>query len=198
MNREALVDQQLPERRSPARVPVRVVAARVVDRCRAARCGSSATCSARRARSRAPSQSGISSGSRPRPSVCRFVCAGEVLEAHEGDAASVDDQLAGVGGADADHQNDVDVTVDGEQFPALLLGVSRERHHVGALEHRAQIGRDGGYGRPNDVREMRTVGIDDVVVPVRLEDFAVGCRSSADRRRVGRCYREQRKNQAAD
>ena len=57
---------------------------------------------------------------------------------------------------------------------ALLLGVSRERDDVGALEHRRQIRAIGEHGRPHDVREVRTVGIDDVVVPVRLEDSAVG------------------------
>ena len=72
----------------------------------------------------------------------RVRCAGEVLEADEGDSASIDDELAGVRGADADHEHDVDVAVDGEQIAALLFAYSRERHDVGALEHRRQIGRD--------------------------------------------------------
>ncbi len=98
---------------------------------------------------------------------------GEVLEAHEGDAASIDDQLSRVGGADADHQDDVDVTIHCKELAALLLGVACERHHIGALEHRPQIRTRRGDGRSHDVHVVRTVGIDHIIVPVRLEDLAV-------------------------
>jgi hypothetical protein len=56
---------------------------------------------------------------------------------------------------------------------ALLLGRAGERDDVGALEHVAEVGPIGERGAAGDVAEMRTVGIDDVVVPVGLEDPAV-------------------------
>ena len=97
-----------------------------------------------------------------------------MLEAHERDAASVDHELAGVRRADADHEHDVDVAIHGEQLAALLLGVLRQRDDIRSLEHREQIGTSMRDGRPRDVREVRTIGVDHVIVPVRLEDVAVG------------------------
>ena len=97
--------------------------------------------------------------------------AGEMLETHERDALSFDDELTRVRGADADHEHDVDVAVHGEQLAALLLGVSRERDDVDAVEHRRQIRSTGGQARSHDVHEMRTIGIDDVVVPVGFENL---------------------------
>ena len=61
-----------------------------------------------------------------------------------------------------------------EQAPTPLFGRSCKGDDVRALEHRAQIGAIGQSRRADDVTEMRAVGVNDVVVPVRLEDSAVG------------------------
>ncbi len=44
---------------------------------------------------------------------------------------------------------------------------------VGASEHRVQVGAIGGDGRAHDLVEVRAVGVDDVVVPVRGEQRPV-------------------------
>ena len=46
------------------------------------------------------------------------------------------------------------------------------RHH--ALQHRSEIGPVGANRRACDVGEMRTIRVEHVVVPVRLEQTAVG------------------------
>ena len=97
----------------------------------------------------------------------------EVLEADEGDAASVDDHLARVGCAHADHEHHVDVRVDLEKVAALLFGFPRQRHDVGTREHLRQISAIRMHRRPRDLGKVRAIGIDDVVVPVRLEKLAV-------------------------
>ena len=56
----------------------------------------------------------------------------------------------------------------------MLLGVAGEGHDVGALEHRAEITSLRVHRGADDVLEMGSVGIDDVVMPVRLEEAAVG------------------------
>jgi hypothetical protein len=81
------------------------------------------------------------------------------------------DQFTRVRRADAHHENDVDVAVHREKFTALLLRVSRERDDIDAVEHRRQIRSTSRQARSHDVHEVWTVGIDDVVVPVRFEDL---------------------------
>jgi len=104
---------------------------------------------------------------------------GEMLEANKRNAARIDDQFTGVRGADTDHQHDVVIGVRLEQLPTLRLRVAHERHDVGALQHGAEIAAVGKYGRTHDVGEMRTVGVDHVVVPVRLKQPAVALEEAA-------------------
>ncbi len=83
-------------------------------------------------------------------------------------------RLAGVGGTNADHEHDLHVDVLFEQSAALLLGGPGERDHIGPLEHLLQIAAIGESGCPNDIAEVRTLGIDDVILPVGLEESTVG------------------------
>ena len=56
----------------------------------------------------------------------------------------------------------------------MLCGRAGERHDVGPLEHGAQVRTIGKRGELHDVTKVGTVGIEDVVVPVRLEETSVG------------------------
>src|SRR5204862_3459135 len=58
--------------------------------------------------------------------------------------------------------------------PTRLSGGPSECDDVHPLEHLSQIGAISQRRRPDDVTEVRAVGIDDVVLPVGLEDAAVG------------------------
>jgi hypothetical protein len=99
---------------------------------------------------------------------------GEVLQADEGGCPPPDHQLAGIGSADTDHEYHVDVDVRFDQPCAPLLGCSCEGDDVGPGEHRAKVGASG-VDRPLDnVAEMRTFGVDDVVVPVCLQQTPMG------------------------
>src|SRR5687768_16258101 len=64
---------------------------------------------------------------------------GEVLEADEGNAPSIDYQLACIGRPDTDHQDDIEVGIDIKQSATLFLGISGERNDVHSLEHRPKI-----------------------------------------------------------
>ena len=97
-----------------------------------------------------------------------------MLEARERDPSTFHDQLTGVGSTDADHEDDLHIDILLEQAAASLLSGSRECDHVGALEHVSQIRTVGERRSTYDVAEVWTIGVDDVVVPVRLEDTAVG------------------------
>jgi hypothetical protein len=98
----------------------------------------------------------------------------EVLETGEGDPLSIDHEFAGVCCPDADHENNVYIDVLLKEAAAALLSRSGERDHVGSLEHLFEIGSICQRSRPDDVDEMGTFGIDDVILPVRLEETAVG------------------------
>jgi hypothetical protein len=98
---------------------------------------------------------------------------GEVLEAGEGDAAAINHQLARVRGAHAHHEDYIDVNVLFEQFRAPLLSGACERDHVSAFEHLAKVGSIGQRGGANDVGEVWSIAVNNVVLPVRLEDSAV-------------------------
>jgi hypothetical protein len=100
--------------------------------------------------------------------------AGEVLQTDEGDGAAAHHQLAGVGGADADHQHHVDVDVRLDQPCAPLLGGPREGDDVGPGEHRTQVGAGSVDCPLDDVAEMWTFRVDDVIVPVCLQQPPVG------------------------
>ena len=97
-----------------------------------------------------------------------------MLEADEGGAASVDDELTGVRRADADHQHDVDVDIGVEERRTLFFGGARERDNVSALEHRAEVAAIGGDGGLYYVLEVGAVGVDDVVLPIRRKEAFMG------------------------
>ena len=96
-----------------------------------------------------------------------------MLEACKRDSLPVYYQLAGVGSPDADHEHDLHVHILLEQTAALLLRGSGERDHIGTLEHLLQIGPIGESCCPNHVAEVWTLGVDDVILPVRLEEATV-------------------------
>src|SRR5688572_8030645 len=96
-----------------------------------------------------------------------------MLEAEERDASRSYDELSGVGGAHAHHEHDVVLGVEPEQLTALRFGVTNERHHVRPLQNGTQIASVRQHGRSDDVHEVRTVGVDDVIVPVGLQQPAV-------------------------
>src|SRR5882672_7259244 len=97
-----------------------------------------------------------------------------MLEANEHDTTPIDHELAGVRGTDSDHEHDVDVAVHCEQLATLLLARASERDDVRSLEHRAEVGATRADRRSNDLHEVRTVRIDDVIMPVRFENSAMG------------------------
>jgi hypothetical protein len=99
--------------------------------------------------------------------------AGEMLEANKRSASPVDDQLSRVRRANSHHEDDVDVGVVLEQSTALFFGGSGECDHVCALEHGAQIGSIRQRGELHYVSKVGTVGIEDVVVPVRFKKTPV-------------------------
>src|SRR5476651_1220250 len=99
---------------------------------------------------------------------------GKVLETSECDPTTVDDQLASVCRTDTHHEHDVDVDVLLEEQCAALFRGACQRDDVRTLEHLAEIGAVRERGAPYDVGEMRAFGVNDVVVPVRLEKMAVG------------------------
>src|SRR3989337_4574482 len=78
----------------------------------------------------------------------------EMLEAHESDSLSIYYQLTGVRGADSYHQIDVDIAVDVEQRPALLLGIPRQRHDIDPFEHGAEVDPTRKRRRANDFHEV--------------------------------------------
>ena len=96
-----------------------------------------------------------------------------MLKAHKRDPTPVDDELAGVRSTDANHEHDINVGVVLDQCAALFFSGSGERDDVGSLEHRAEIGAIGKRGELHYVPEMRTVGIENVVVPVGFEETTV-------------------------
>ena len=69
---------------------------------------------------------------------------------------------------DADHQDDVDVRILTEKLGALLFGLAGKGDDISPLEHRPEVSPVGHGRRSHDVRKMRTVGVEDVIVPVRL------------------------------
>jgi hypothetical protein len=97
----------------------------------------------------------------------------EVLEADESDPSSIYDKLAGISCSDADHKNNVDFRINLEKIAALIFSVPCESDDVHPLEHRAEISTSGKGGGFNDLGEMRTVGLDDVIGPVRFEETTV-------------------------
>src|SRR5262247_2386321 len=109
-------------------------------------------------------------GIKAEPLSIRVCDGGEMLQARERNPLPIDYQLAGVRSSHADHEHDLHVDILLEKSAALLLGRSGERDHIGPLEHLLQIGAIGESRCPNDVAEVRPLGVDDVVLPVRLEE----------------------------
>ena len=98
---------------------------------------------------------------------------GEVLQGDERHAAAVNDEFASVGRSDANHENDIRIDVGFEDAAALALGESSKGDHIDACEHRAEVIAVGVRGGANYFLEVRSLGVQDVVCPVRLENSAV-------------------------
>jgi hypothetical protein len=97
-----------------------------------------------------------------------------VFEANERDTSAVDDKLTGICGSDADHQHNIDVGVVFEQSAALLRRGASERNNVGSLEHGTKVRTISKCSELHYVTKVRTVRVEDVVVPVRFEETPVG------------------------
>ena len=97
-----------------------------------------------------------------------------MLQAEEGDAAAINNELARIRRANPDHEDDVQIAIDREQLAALLLGRACKRHDIGTVQHRAEIAALCQDRRTRDLQEMGAVRIYDVIVPVRCEKLAVG------------------------
>ena len=98
---------------------------------------------------------------------------GEMLEADEDRAAAAQDELAGVGGAEPDHQ----VAVGGAIGLNQVVG-ARERlaHHPGNVHRREQHLEVGAVGRHRVMDHLGgggAVEVENVVVPVGGEDGAM-------------------------
>ena len=100
--------------------------------------------------------------------------AGEVLGADEGDAAAAHHQLARIGAAHADHQIAVGGPVDTEHLVSPARRFLHELDQVGGSEQRGEVAPIGAERRPHDIFRLRAVGIQHVVVPVRVENRPVG------------------------
>jgi hypothetical protein len=94
---------------------------------------------------------------------------GEVLEGDESHPAPIDYELTSVGGAYTHHQDHISVDVCIENAAALSLGQPCECEHVNALQHGAEVIAIGVGCSANYLLEVRPVGVEDVVGPVRPE-----------------------------
>ena len=106
--------------------------------------------------------------------LCFLVChTCEMLQANERDTPTFHHELTRIGGADADHQHHIDIDVSSQQSSTTLLGVTRERENVSAFKHRTEITAIRVYRCVYNILKMWPFWIDDVVVPVRLEQAMV-------------------------
>jgi hypothetical protein len=96
-----------------------------------------------------------------------------VLEANKRDASAINDEFTSIRSPDADHENDVDVNVILEESAALLCCSSRERDDISSFQHRTQIRTICKRCKLYYVPKMGTVGVQDVVMPVGLEEAAM-------------------------
>jgi hypothetical protein len=97
-----------------------------------------------------------------------------VLEADESGTSAIDYELAGVGCTDTDHQYDVDIRVVIEKRAALIRRRPSERHDIGPLEHGTKVRAVRQRSKLHYIAKMRPVWVEDVVMPVRLEETAMG------------------------
>ena len=172
LHRDALVDDELAERSTPASLPVVVVSTCVGDQL---------------------AHFALAGGGRISDGVRYFVCqperdqlwleakgtgiriglAGKMLECDEGHSAAADHEFSGIGGADADHQNNIGVDIGVQHSATFGLGQSREGHDIDACEHGAEVIAIGVRSSANDFLEVRSLWIEDVVGPVRVKDSAM-------------------------
>jgi hypothetical protein len=99
---------------------------------------------------------------------------GEMLQTRECHALAIDHELAGVGRANTNHEHHVDIDVLLQEPSAPLFRGPSERDDVGSLEHLLQVGTICQRRRADYVDEVRTIRIDDVILPIGLEDTAMG------------------------
>ena len=68
----------------------------------------------------------------------------------------------------------VDIDIRVEKCRTLLFRSLGERHDIGSLEHGAKISAARANDGVDDVKKVGTIRINDVVLPVGVEDAAVG------------------------
>jgi hypothetical protein len=90
-----------------------------------------------------------------------------VLEAHEGNPATTDDQLTGVGAAHTYHEVDVRWTVDLEQILRLRDRVLYNPLNVGGLEELVEIGAIGVKGVRDYRLGLGAIEVKNKIMPVR-------------------------------
>src|SRR6185503_9024985 len=165
MRCKPLIDHELTQRSTPSGFPVGVIAASIVDQLsQLASAGGGSVANGVRDLMSQPERDQLWIQAQ----ALRFGVgnARKMLEADKCDPLSVNYQLAGVGGAHAYHEHDVDVGINIQQRSALLFGVPGERNNVDSLEHGAKVYTARKCGRANDFQKMWSRRIEDVVVPV--------------------------------
>jgi len=96
-----------------------------------------------------------------------------MLEGDEGHSAAIDYELACIRGTDADHEDNIRIDVGFEDSPAFRFGESSQRDDVDAREHGAEVIAIRVGRSTNDFLEVWTLGVEDVVRPVRFQYSAV-------------------------
>src|SRR5690606_25426898 len=97
----------------------------------------------------------------------------EMLQANEHSRLTIENELAGVRGAHADHNDYIDVAVDRDQVGASGEYLVCSPGNVVLLEHRVQIGAIGLDRRAHDVQKVGPVGIENVVMPIGIQETAM-------------------------
>jgi len=92
-----------------------------------------------------------------------------MLQADERDATPAHDQLARIRGADADHDVEVHRTIGLEQLGRTAQRVLGHRDDVHILEQAFEVGAIGTQRGGDDRLDMRRLGIEHVVLPVRAQ-----------------------------
>ena len=173
MNGEPFVDEQLAKRSLSPGVPIGVVPVRQLNEMtHLTLAGWRGIPDAVRKLMRQPE--GKKFGVESQTLCIRIGHRSEVLEASESDSATIYHELTGIRSADPHHEQEVDVNILLQELRALLLSSAGEGDNVGALEHLAQLRAIGQCSASHDVGEMRSFRVYDVVLPIRLENTAMG------------------------
>jgi hypothetical protein len=93
-----------------------------------------------------------------------------VLEADEGDPAPVDDEFTGIRRTHAHHQHDIGRLLDAEHVHRPRNRLVGDPLEVDRIQQRVEIAPVGAERGLDDLDRRRTVGIEDIVTPVGVEE----------------------------